>query len=88
MSEATIDAPVDGDAAEPVKAPATAGPLAPYRFVLSVGFAAAVAGQPLIDAVQTGERIEYALLRVLAAATLMWFPTGLINRLLANAKVD
>ena len=40
------------------------------------------------DAVQTGERLEYALLRVLGAAALMWFPTGLINRLLADAPVE
>lgn len=77
-------------ASEPNTAPAPVagpGPLAPYRFALSLGFAALVAGQPLLDAAEGGEGLELALLKALGAAVVMWFPTGLINRLLSNAPV-
>lgn len=62
------------------------GPLAPYRFALSLGFAALVAGQPLFDAVEGGEGLERALIRAFGAGLVMWFPTGLINRLLITAE--
>ncbi|HWL43416.1 MAG TPA: hypothetical protein VNQ73_10770 [Ilumatobacter sp.] len=69
-------------AAPAVRGPLGPGPLAPYRFALSLGFAAVVAGEPLVHAAQGGDGLERALLRAFAAATVMWFPTGLINRLL------
>ena len=62
------------------------GPLAPYRFALSLGFAALVAGEPLLHAAQGGDGLERALIRAFGAGLVMWFPTGLINRLLISAE--
>ena len=82
MRHATID-PADQ---RPLPAAPVPGPLAPYRFALSLGFAAVVAGQPLMEAAEDGgQGLEVALIRAFAAGAVMWFPTGLINRLLAKA---
>lgn len=84
------DLAVEPTPAEQPSAPAVRftgpGPLAPYRFALSLGFAALVAGQPLLDAAQGGEGLEPALIRAFGAGLVMWFPTGLINRMLVKAE--
>lgn len=91
MSEITADAIRSTDTpAGDEEAPAGIGPgpLAPYRFALSLGFAGAVAGPSIAAAVQTGAGLDGALLRALGAAAVMWFPTGLINRLLTSPPSD
>lgn len=65
------------------------GPLTPYRFPLSLGFAALVAGGPLLDAAQhDGAGLDMALLRALGAAVVMWIPTGIVDKMLLRVDAD
>lgn len=85
MTDIAIDTPTVPEQDDARPAPVGPGPLAPYRFALSLGFAAVVAGEPLLHAAEAGEGLERALLKAFGAGLVMWFPTGLINRLLRNA---
>lgn len=86
MTDIAIE-PTDGTEPQATRVvPAGPGPLAPYRFALSLGFAAIVAGEPLLHAAEGGEGLERALLKAFGAGVVMWFPTGLINRLLVKAE--
>lgn len=62
------------------------GPLAPYRLVMTIGFALAVAGMPLWDSIETGNGLDEAMLRIGGAGVLMWVLSGHINRILAAAS--
>jgi len=68
-----------------VRRPSRKGPIAPYRFVISVVFALALAGMPVWDAAETGEGIDAALLRAGGAALFAWVVLGRVNTILSSA---
>lgn len=65
-----------------------AGPLAPWRFPVAVVASLALTGLPLGRAAGSGEHLDLALGRSLAAAALVWFVLGSINRILVTAEAD
>lgn len=68
-----------------VRHPNRRGPLAPYRFAITVVFAFAVSGAALWDATETGVGIDIALLRTAASALLAWIIVGRISKILASS---
>jgi len=74
--------------ASAVSSSAGHGPLAPWRFPAAVGAALTLTGAPLIRAAMSGDGIDMALGRSLAAAALVWFVLGSINRILLTAETE
>lgn len=70
-----------------VRRPNRRGPLAPYRFAITVVFALLVSGAPLWRATETGEGIDRALIRLALTAVFAWILLGQINKILASANV-
>lgn len=68
-----------------VRHPNRRGPLAPYRFIITVTFAFTVSGVALWDATETGEGIDLALLRIAGSALLAWIVVGRISKILASS---
>lgn len=64
------------------------GPLAPWRLVITVAATAVLTGQRLLDAVRTGDSVDFALLRSFGVAALVWFSVGMVNRVLVAAMVQ
>lgn len=67
-----------------VTRPTGRSPLAPYRFAITFAFAMAVCGLPLWRALETGNGIDDALLRIAGAALLAWLLLGRINKILSS----
>ena len=63
------------------------GPLAPYRFSLTVAFAFAVSGMALWRATETGIDLDYAILRTAGSALFAWIVIGRISRILGSAAL-
>jgi hypothetical protein len=68
-----------------VKRPSRHGPIAPYRFAISVAVAFAVTFGELRAAVFDGAPGDAALLRAIAAAVFTWFVLTVLNRVLASS---
>jgi hypothetical protein len=68
-----------------VRRPDKRGPLAPYRFALTVGFALALTGRSLWAAAMTGVGIDHALTIFGLVALLAWFVVGRISSILGAA---
>ena len=69
-----------------VRRPSRSGPLAPYRFMLSVGFTLLVAGQPIWYAIEDGVVSDRLLLQAGAAGFFMWVVSGIVNRILTESS--
>ena len=70
-----------------VRRPSDRGPLAPYRFTLSVLFSLLVGGNALWNALPDGPGLDAAVLRVLAAALFAWIVLGVVNRAVKPTRV-
>lgn len=70
-----------------IKRPNRRGPLAPFRFIITVAFAFAVAGMPLWHATEAGQSVDAALIRAGVAALFSWIVVGRINKILASATM-
>lgn len=70
-----------------VKRPNKRGPLAPYRFMITIVFALIMSGMPLWNALQTGHGLDPALLRWTGSAAFAWIVLGQINKILGSASV-
>jgi hypothetical protein len=68
-----------------VRRPSQKGPLAPYRFAISVAVAFAIAWGDLKLALSTGVASEAMLIRAIGAALFTWFVLTILNRILAQA---
>jgi hypothetical protein len=68
-----------------VRHPNRRGPLAPYRFTITVVFALVVSGGALWDATDTGVGIDMALLRIAGSALLAWIIVGRVSKILASS---
>lgn len=70
-----------------VRRPSRRGPLAPYRFALTVAFALAVSGGDLWDAARgdSGASTDAVLLRAGVASLFIWVLSGIVNGILASA---
>lgn len=68
-----------------VKRPSRHGPIAPYRFAISVAIAFAVTFGELRAAVFDGAPGDGALLRAIAAGVFAWIVLTVLNRILAAA---
>ncbi len=64
------------------------GPLAPYRFSLSVLFALLVAGRSLWLELESGTVADDVLLRAGGAALFMWIVSGIVNRILTTTPAQ
>ena len=62
------------------------GPLASWRLSLAVGLSALTTGRALLTAAETGQQLDLALGRSFAAAALVWFACGRVNRVMADAQ--
>lgn len=71
-----------------VRRPSQKGPLAPYKFAISVAVAFVIAFGDLKLALSTGVASEGMLVRAIAAAAFTWFVLTILNRILANAAPD
>lgn len=69
-----------------VRHPNRRGPLAPYRFSLTVVFALAVSGMPLWRATETGLDLDAAMLRTAGAALFAWIVIGRISKILGSSS--
>ena len=68
-----------------VRHPNRRGPLAPYRFAITVVFALVVSGGALWDATESGVGIDMALLRIAGSALLAWIIVGRVSKILASS---
>ena len=68
-----------------VRRPSQRGPLAPYRFAISVVVAFAIAFGDLKLALSTGVADEGMLIRGVGAALFTWFVLTVLNRILSQA---
>lgn len=68
-----------------VRRPSQKGPLAPYKFAISVAVAFLIAFGDLKLALSTGVASEGMLVRAIAAAAFTWFVLTILNRILAQA---
>src|SRR6056297_1896513 len=68
-----------------VRRPNRRGPLAPYRFAITVVFAFIVSGAALWDAAETGVGVDVALLRTAGSALLAWIIVGRVSKILASS---
>lgn len=68
-----------------VKRPSRHGPIAPYRFAVSVLVAIVVTFGELRAAIFDGAPGDAALLRAIAAAAFTWFVLTVLNRILASS---
>lgn len=66
--------------------PHSKGPLAPYRFLITIGFALAVAGSALWNAAQTGVGVDPALIRFGVSALFAWIVVGHVSSILGSAE--
>ena len=71
-----------------VRRPSRQGPIAPYRFAISVAIAIAVAFGELRAAIFDGAPGDAALLRAIAAAVFTWVVLSVLNRILLTAPPD
>ncbi len=71
-----------------VKRPSGHGPIAPYRFAVSVAVAIIVTFGELRAAIFDGAPGDAALLRAIAAAAFTWFVLTVLNRVLASGPPD
>lgn len=62
------------------------GPLAPYRFVIVIGFALALTWRDLWNAALAGTEADAGLARAAIAGTLAWFVLGRVNSILKGAQ--
>lgn len=70
-----------------VKRPNRKGPIAPYRFAITVVFALLVSGTPLLRATETGDGLDAALIRIALTALFAWILLGQISKILGSATV-
>jgi hypothetical protein len=68
-----------------VKRPATRGPLAPYRFAISVLVTMLVTFDDLRAAVFEDASGDDAMLRAISVAVFTWVVLSILNRILASA---
>ena len=68
-----------------VRRPNGRGPIAPYRFAITIVMAAMIAGRGLWTALELADGIDMALLRVFGAAVFAWFVLGKIDRIIGSA---
>ncbi len=68
-----------------VRRPSGSGPIAPYRFAISVAVAFAVTFGELRAAIFDGAPGDAALLRAVVAAAFTWVVLTVLNRVLATA---
>lgn len=64
-----------------------AGPIAAWRLSVSVVASAVATGMPLLDAATTGNHLDLALGRSFAAACVVWFAAGRVNRVLVDVEL-
>lgn len=69
-----------------VKRASRRGPIAPYRLVITVAFALAVAGMPLWDAANSTVGVDSALLHVAGAGLFAWIVLGRVSAILGSAS--
>lgn len=61
------------------------GPIAAWRFTLSIASSALLTGQALVEATTTGQHMDLALGRSFGAAFVVWIASGRVNRVFADA---
>lgn len=66
----------------------TVGPLDPWRLPAVVVGVAVTSGAALLEATRTGVHLDLVLLRAFVVGLVIWVLLGVINRVLAQAKVD
>lgn len=64
-----------------------AGPIDPWRLPAVVIGVALTSGAPLLQATQTGERLDEMLLRAFVVGLVIWILLGVINKMLVQASV-
>lgn len=85
MSKSSADAP---EFHIVVKRPSQRGPLAPYRFAISVAVALLVTFDDLQAAIFDGVGTDAVLLRAIGAAVFSWIVLSVLNKVLAAAPPE
>lgn len=69
-----------------VRRPSRRGPLAPYRFPISVVFGLVIAGRRMLTAAGTGIGVDESMLVFGASTSFAWVLVGLLSKILGSVE--